>query len=67
MKTLRYKDGEVITSRQSIKSFPFTPKTFYVNVRSVEVEKEGYDTFLDDESQLEEIFEYYDRYSEGGK
>lgn len=44
---------EGISSRQSIKSFPFTPKTFYVNV--------GEDMTIIDRKQLEEIFEYYDR------
>ena len=43
---------EGISSRQQVKSFPFRPKTFYVNV--------GENRTVLDRSQLEEVFEYYD-------
>lgn len=61
-------NGEDITSRQKIK-LPFMPKTFYVDVVSTEwadeegsVEKEGggwWTSIIKDESQLDEVFEYY--------
>jgi hypothetical protein len=48
------KDGIAVSSRQFIKSFPFTPKTFYIDVFD-----DG-DTFnIIDETQLDEVFEYY--------
>jgi len=46
------KDGTKIRSRQYIKEFPFTPKTFYVDVVGHTVK---------DESQLQEVFDYYAR------
>lgn len=67
--------GVLIRSSQCIKSFPFTPKTFYVDViyRSVdkqEAEAKGLHyiehgdntctiSVIKDASQLEEVFEYY--------
>lgn len=62
-----------ITSRQYIKAFPFTPKTFYIDVIKTEwadkeetVEKEGgewWTSVIKDESQLKEVFEYYDKFT----
>ena len=70
------KDFELIGSSQFVK-FPFTPKTFYVDVVRVPISKgeaegeglhyiedgfgECYYTILKDPKQLEEVFEYYDR------
>lgn len=63
-----------VSSRQYVKSFPFEPKTFYVNVvRDFNVdgleEKEIIETGLGryvyklkDPAQLDEVFEYYDRF-----
>lgn len=64
-----------VSSRQYIKSFPFEPKTFYVdvvrdfNVEGLE-EKEIIETGLGryvyklkDPAQLDEVFEYYDRFN----
>jgi len=72
-----------ISSRQYIKSFPFTSKTFYIDVY-----REPYDEsnpkhqecqdivscgpgdmayFLKDPKQLEEVFEYYDKYEKKTK
>lgn len=63
-----------VSSRQYIKSFPFEPKTFYVNVvRDFNVEgleeKEIIETRLGryvyklkDPTQLEEVFQYYDKF-----
>jgi hypothetical protein len=65
------KDGSTISSRQYVKQ-PFTPKTFYIDVIETEwadrdetVEQEGggwWTSVVKDESQLDEVFEYYDRY-----
>jgi hypothetical protein len=43
-----------------IKSFPFTPKTFYLNVIEKEVAKDDWEMWLADPKQLEEVAEYYD-------
>lgn len=69
------KDGSTLTSRQYIKEFPFTPKTFYIDVISHRYDKvkdtdelipnpEGdwWEHEVKDESQLKEVFEYYDRF-----
>jgi hypothetical protein len=62
-----------ITSRQYIR-LPFTPKTFYIDVDSWEVNKDN-DNVLEpgsgwwvsnikDRTQLEEVFKYYDKYEQ---
>lgn len=60
-----YKTGDrskMVGKRGYIKSFPFTPKTFYIDVRDVEVAKDDWESFVVDPSQLDEIKEYYDLY-----
>ena len=57
-----YKTGDqskMVRSRGYIKSFPFTPKTFYIDVKDVEIEKDDWESFMVDPSQLDEIKEYY--------
>ena len=57
-----YKTGDqskMISSRGYIKSFPFTPKTFYIDVKDVEIAKDDWESFMVDPSQLDEIKEYY--------
>ena len=44
-----------------IKSFPFIPKTFYIDVKDVEVTKDDWESFVVDPSQLNEVWEYYDK------
>lgn len=66
---------ENISSRQYIKSFPFTPKKFYIDVSREKYDKEKHGSpanavstgldgdvvyFIKDKSQLNEVFEYYD-------
>jgi hypothetical protein len=63
---------EHIGSRQYIKSFPFQPKTFTINVHEKEyrklkdgslVEEDGggwWESWLADPSQLDQVWEYYD-------
>jgi len=50
----------MIGSKCYIKSFPFTPKSFYIDVRDVEVEKDDWESFVVDTKQLDEVKEYYD-------
>ena len=60
-----YKTGDrskMVGKRGYIKSFPFTPKTFYIDVRDVEVAKDDWESFVVDPSQLDEVKEYYDLY-----
>lgn len=59
------KDGSKILSRQYIKSFPFRPKTFYIDVLSEELSKDNWVSYVKDETQLKEVFEYYDIFAKG--
>lgn len=62
---------EVLSSRQFIKSFPFNPKTFYVDVvdyrwkdkeeTTPDVKGDWWTHSIKDEAQLKEVFEYYDK------
>lgn len=52
--------GNQFSSFQYIK-LPFYPKTFYVDVISKEVAPDDWESYIKDESQLKEVFEYYDR------
>ena len=58
-----YKTGDrskMVGKKGYIKSFPFTPKTFYIDVKDVEVAKDDWESFVVDPKQLDEIKEYYD-------
>jgi hypothetical protein len=48
-----------IKTRGYIKSFPFTPKTFYINVTDIEVKKDDWESFINDVNDLNEVKEYY--------
>lgn len=52
-----------ITSRQYIKSFPFEPKTFYIDVVKDFNIAGKYVYKIKDENQLSEVFDYYDKFS----
>jgi len=52
--------NEEIRSSQNIK-LPFTPKTFYIDVISTEVQKDDWEHQIKDESQLKEVWKYYDK------
>jgi len=59
------RNGSVLSpiySRQRIKSFPFTPKTFYIDVISVEIPKEGWEYTIKSEKQLRKVFNYYNKF-----
>jgi len=46
---------------QYIKGFPFTPKTFYIDVIEEEVAPDDWEMYLKDHNQLKKVFKYYDR------
>lgn len=46
-------------SSLEIKGFPFTPKTFYIDVLEEEIEKNDWIMWVKDPSQLDEVWEYY--------
>ena len=52
-------ETEKINSRQFIKSFPFEPKTFVVDVIEKEVAPDDWEFYVKDPSQLDEVYEYY--------
>jgi len=43
----------------AIKEFPFTPKTFFIDVIEEEIEEDDWIMWVKDPQQLEEVFEYY--------
>lgn len=63
-------NGKKIGSAQYIKEFPFTPKTFYVDVKdyrwtdktetTLDQDGDWWTHSIADEDQLKEVFEYYD-------
>lgn len=52
----------MLYSRQYVKSFPFTPKRFYIDVVDREVGKDNWEHFVKTPAQLRSVFKYYDRY-----
>jgi len=64
-------NGDTVGSLQFIKEFPFTPKTFYIDVTDrrwkTKEEKEEFPDgdwwthTITDEKQLDEVFEYYNK------
>ena len=60
-----YKSGDrskMVGKQGYIKSFPFKPKTFVIDVKDVEVAKDDWESFIVNPSQLDEVWEYYDKY-----
>jgi hypothetical protein len=51
----------MISPRGYIKSFPFIPKEFYIDVIEEEVAKDDWEMYVKDASQLEEVWAYYDK------
>lgn len=56
---LKNKKDLKIQNKQSIRGFPFVPKTFYVDVIEEEVAPDDWEMYLKDRKQLDEVFEYY--------
>ena len=54
--------GEEITSRQYIKSFPFKPQEFTIDVIEKEISKDNWEFTIKDEKDLEKVFEVYDKF-----
>ncbi len=50
-----------IGTKAYVRSFPFEPKTFYIDVIEEEVKPDDWEMYLKDPKQLEEAFEYYDK------
>lgn len=58
-----YKSGDrskMVGKKGYIKSFPFTPKTFYIDVEDIEVAKDDWESFVVNPAQLDKVKEYYD-------
>lgn len=53
--------SKMVGSSQYVKSFPFEPKTFYIDVIEEEVAKDDWEMYLKDPKQLEKVFKYYDK------
>jgi len=51
----------LVDKRGYIKSFPFTPKTFYIDVIEEEVAPDDWEMWVKDKTQLDEAFEYYNK------
>ena len=52
----------MVGKKAFIKSFPFDPKTFIVDVVDIEIDKNDFETFIKDINQLEDVKKYYDLY-----
>lgn len=52
-------DGSKLYSRQFIKSFPFKPKTFYIDVIEKEVAKDDLEFYIKNPKQLKSVFRHY--------
>jgi hypothetical protein len=50
-----------IGCKQYIKSFPFTPKTFYIDVIEEEIAPNDWEMYLKSPEQLEKVWKYYDK------
>lgn len=50
------------TSRQYIKSFPFTPKTFTIDVIEHEVKPYDWEFQVKNPNDLDKVWEYYDKF-----
>jgi hypothetical protein len=48
-----------ISCSQEIKGFPFTPKTFYIDVLEEEIKPDDWIMWVKDIQQLDEVWEYY--------
>jgi hypothetical protein len=55
-------ENKIYLSRQYIKSLPFIPKNFRVDVISKEVAKDDWEFYVKNSDDLKEVFEYYDEY-----
>ena len=56
-------NGVKYLSRQYVKSFPFTPKTFYIDVTEKEIAPNDWEFTITQPRQLAKVFKYYDRFT----
>jgi hypothetical protein len=54
-------ESKKMNCRGYIKSFPFEPRTFVLDVIEEEVAKDDWEMYVKDPKQLEEIYKYYDK------
>jgi hypothetical protein len=54
-----------VSSSQTIKSFPFIPKTFTIDVIEEEVVKDGWEFHIKNRDDLKQVREYYDLTEKG--
>lgn len=52
-------DDQPVYARQFIKEFPFTPKTFYIDVVGREVKPDDWEFYIKDPEQLNRVWKYY--------
>lgn len=60
--TAQLPDGENILSRQFVR-FPFTPKTFYIDVDEHEIAPDDWQHIVKRPDDLKPVFEYYDKFT----
>jgi len=53
--------SKMIGCSHFVKSFPFEPKTFYIDVIEEEVAKDDWEMYLKDPKQLVKVWKYYDK------
>lgn len=56
------KEGKEVFSRQFVKSFPFEPLKFFIDVEEIKSEN-GNDFILVDDKQLDGVFNYYNEFT----
>ena len=61
------KTSSGISSRQYIKSFPFQPVTFHINVTQEEIGKGDWLLHINDKKDLDKVWKVYDRKQEENK
>ena len=52
----------MICSHAYIKSFPFTPKTFIIDVIQEEISKDNWESYVKDARQLNKVWKIYDKF-----
>lgn len=53
--------SKMIHASQYVKSFPFVPKTFYIDVIEEEVSKDDWEMYAVNPRQLDRVWKYYDK------
>jgi hypothetical protein len=61
--TAKTKNGEEISSRQYIKSFPFKAQEFVIDVTEIEISKDNFEFIINNEKDLDKVLEVYDKFT----